>query len=319
MHSMAQTVRTASAHEQTRIIVLVDNSARFDTCLIIAKQEGMVQRARMPLADRTIHSPAKVCTWHLPAWIVVTRHCNVLPCKERLQNTSVVPCAVVQQDPRTCDAVMPFCGATGDLRGVQKQRQFWCSHGQKDASCIGIRASADTSRQHVVENSFPDIVVLRTCVRAAPVWRNPLRCPDLLHGVLGAAPSYFRWLCISQHAPCLQTFGKHPTAPPTCGQPCYQRASESASSTVGFQSNRRPGSVLQLKLQRRAGPPHTQFLALCGPYSSINAGVVPRDSFTGVTRAAHRPPCPRPPFWPTKPPARSTSSLTTRMNFCRGV
>jgi hypothetical protein len=54
MHSMAQTVRTASAHEQTRIIVLVDNSARFDTCLIIAKQEGMVQRARMPLADRTI-------------------------------------------------------------------------------------------------------------------------------------------------------------------------------------------------------------------------------------------------------------------------
>jgi hypothetical protein len=123
----------------------------------------------------------------------------------------------------------------------------------------------------------------------------------------------------SRHYACSAAFGTYPTAPPTCCPHCYQRAFESASGTISCRYNRRQGSVLQRKLQHREQPSHTQFLALCGPYSSIYAGVAPRPCFPGVRRAVHRPPCPRRPLWHTQPPFQRHAVLAPRINFCRGM
>jgi hypothetical protein len=115
-------------------------------------------------------------------------------------------------------------------------------------------------------------------------------------------------MCSFRHCGCLQPFSTAPTEPPTCCPHLYQRASESAAGTVGFRYNYPCGSVPRHKLQWLAEPSHTQVLTLCGPYSSIYAGVVPRTSSPGLRRAAHRRPCPRWRLWPTEPAIRTAST-----------
>lgn len=75
-----------------------------------------VKRARMQYGSPMIHAPAKVCTWHLTAWVMANRHSRVLTRKERLRGTCVVPCSAPEQDARTVELALPLCGASEGFR-----------------------------------------------------------------------------------------------------------------------------------------------------------------------------------------------------------
>lgn len=94
----------------------------------------------------------------------------------------------------------------------------------------------------------------------------------------------------------------------TCAH-SHQAAPRISTGTITCQYNPLLWAVAPRKVLGLAGPVPAHPYALCGPYSSIYAGVEPRTPLTHCLRASHRPPDHRLPISLIEPAVRTRASL----------
>jgi hypothetical protein len=116
--------------------------------------------------------------------------------------------------------------------------------------------------------------------------------------------------------PCLRMH--RAKAPNTCAH-SHQAAPRISGSTLGCRYHPPVLSVAPCNVLWLAGPVPPSPYALCGPYSSIYAGVVPRTPLTHCLSGSYRPPDTQLPLSLTVTAAQTQPPITTRRNFCMCV